>query len=248
MPQELKRHKTIVISDVHLGLKWSKTTEVIEFLSKNSCETLILCGDIIDGWAILRSKKEKWKQLHSQFAQLILNLAENTKVYYLRGNHDDFLSRLTPMIYHNISVIEDMIYESLGKKYYVFHGDRFDNVTSAHKWLSKLGDIGYSTLLHFNNLYNRNRRRNGKSYHSISADIKSYVKSLVSQHSDYENQIVKIAEQNQCDGVICGHTHQAMIKKMDKVLYLNSGDWVESLTALTEDFSGQWTIEHYAHI
>lgn len=245
MQQEKKQHKTIVISDVHLGLKWSKTTEVIDFLRRNSCDTLILCGDIIDGWAILRGNKKKWDRLHSQFVELILQLAETTKIYYLRGNHDDFLERLTPIIYHNISVLEDFVYESLGKKYYVFHGDRFDNVTSQHKWASKLGDIAYNLLLHINTYYNQYRRKKNKPYHSISAAIKRHVKRTVSQHSNYTKQIIDVAEQKQCNGVICGHTHQAMIKKMNNIIYLNSGDWVESLTALTEDFTGQWKLEYY---
>lgn len=245
MIENKKQHKTIVISDIHLGLKWSKTNEVIDFLNNNSCETLILNGDIIDGWAIIRGQKEKWKRLHSKFAELILKVAENTKVYYLRGNHDDFLSRMLPLSYHNISVIEELIYESFGKRYFIFHGDKLDNVTNGHKWLAKIGDISYTALLSINDLYNKYRIRRGKPYHSISAAIKRKVKSSVSQLSKYEDHIIQLAHKKQCSAVICGHTHQASIRMMDDIRYLNSGDWVESLTALTEDFSGQWKLIHY---
>jgi metallophosphoesterase superfamily enzyme len=109
---ELKDYRTIVLSDIHLGSKWSKTKEATRFLKKNSCETLILCGDIIDGWAILRGKKAKWKRRHTNFIKAILDLAHHTRIVYVRGNHDDFLDRLIPIKFLGISIVRDWI-ESL---------------------------------------------------------------------------------------------------------------------------------------
>ncbi len=242
MPKEIKHHKTIVISDVHLGSKWSKTKEVTNFLKNNSCETLILCGDIIDGWAIMRGHKEKWKKRHTNFFRQILKMQNDTKIYYIRGNHDDFLSRLIPISFYNITILDHFIYESNNKKYYVFHGDVFDNVTSGFKWIAKLGDVGYSLLLNINKWYNKHRIKKGLPYYSISAKVKHKVKSSVSYISNFEQQVQNMATSHKCDGAICGHIHHPEIKQIGDFLYLNSGDWVESLSALTEDFEGNWNL------
>ncbi len=237
-----KRYKTIVISDVHLGSKWSAAKEATDFIRNNSCQTLILNGDIIDGWAIMRGSKEKWKRRHSAFVQEILSLSHNTKIDYIRGNHDDFLTRLIPMHFSNISILEDCIVQSGYKRYLVLHGDIFDNVTSSARWLSKLGDIGYSILLMINNIYNRRRIRKGKQGSSFASNIKQRVKTSVSALSDFEQNLANLARSKGCDGVICGHIHRPEIKVIDGVEYLNSGDWIDSLSALVEDFDGNWSL------
>ncbi len=238
-----KDYKTIVLSDVHLGSKWSKTKEATRFLRKNSCETLILCGDIIDGWAILRGKKAKWKRRHTNFIKAVLDIIhEDTRVVYVRGNHDDFLDRIVPIDFLGLSIVRDWIYESNGKRYFVLHGDLFDRVTSSLSWLAKLGDVGYSMLLWINRAYNHRRIRKGLPYYSLAAQIKKKVKASVSYISDFEEHLVKVARQHDCDGVICGHIHHPEIREMNGVLYLNAGDWIESLSALTEDWNGNWEI------
>ncbi len=238
-----KRYKTIVLSDIHLGSKWSASCEAAKFLRNNSCQTLILNGDIIDGWAIMRGSKEKWKRRHTAFVQEILNISHDTNIIYIRGNHDDFLTRLIPMHFSNISMLEDCTIESGGKRYLVLHGDIFDNVTSSARWLSKLGDIGYSILLMINNMYNRRRIRQGKEGSSFASNIKQRVKSSVSAMSDFEKNLANLARSKGCDGVICGHIHRPEIKMIDGVEYLNSGDWIESLSALVEDFEGHWSLQ-----
>lgn len=245
MSQKTKKHKTIVISDVHLGSPWSKTKEVTQFLKDNSCETLILGGDIIDGWAILRGYKGKWKKKHTNFFRQILKMQNTTKVYYIRGNHDDFLNKIIPISLSNITILDHFIYESNNKRYYVFHGDVFDNVTNGFKWIAKLGDVGYSMLLRINKWYNSYREKRGLPYYSISAHIKQKVKSSVSHISNFEQQVIDMAKSQKCDGAICGHIHHPEIKKMGDILYLNSGDWMESLSALTEDFDGNWELHSY---
>ncbi len=243
--EEPTKYKTIVISDVHLGSKWSCAKEATRFIKQNSCQTLILCGDIIDGWAIMRGSSQKWKRRHTNFISAILDIATTTKVIYIRGNHDDFLDRLIPLEFLNISVKEDLVYESFGKKYHVHHGDIFDKVTSHMAWMSKLGDIGYSMLLWYNRIHNRRRIRKGLPYESLARKIKNRVKTSVSSVSNYETQITDLARSKGCDGVICGHIHRPEIVDMNGIKYLNSGDWVESLSALTEDHDGNW--ELYFH-
>jgi len=214
----VKHYKTIVLSDIHLGSKWSKTKEVTCFLKENKCDTLILCGDIIDGWNLMRGNKDKWKKQHTKFIKLLLDIQHKTKIIYIRGNHDAFLDRILPMTFQNIRVVRNYIYISSNKRYYVTHGDIFDSVTSRFSWLSKIGDIGYSLLLWINKFYNNRRVKKGLPYYSISQEIKNKVKASVSYISDYEEHIVSIAKQKKCDGVICGHIHHPEKKYYDDVL------------------------------
>ena len=107
MPKKQQHYKTIVLSDIHLGSKWSKTKEVTRFLKRHSCDTLILCGDIIDGWSLMRGKTSKWRRCHTNFIKVLLDISHNTKIIYVRGNHDDFLDRVIPLTFSNISVVKD---------------------------------------------------------------------------------------------------------------------------------------------
>ena len=242
---ETQHFKTIVMSDIHLGSKWSKAREANRFLKYHTCDTLILCGDIIDGWELIRGRREKWKRRHTNFISRLLDLQHDTRIIYLRGNHDDFLDRVLPLQFANVSVQRDMVYTSCGKRYYILHGDIFDHVTSSMRWLAKVGDVGYSLLMWINRIYNRRRQRRGLSYYSVSQRIKQKVKASVSYISDFEEHLVRTARQKGCQGVICGHIHQADMRTIGEVLYLNSGDWVESLTALAEDYDGKWRILRY---
>ncbi len=240
---EPKKYRTIVVSDVHLGSKWSAAKEAAQFLRDNSCETLILCGDIIDGWAIMRGSKEKWKRKHTAFIKAVLDVANTSKVIYIRGNHDDFLDRIVPLRFANIDVVNDYILTSGSKRYFVLHGDIFDNVTTSAKWLSKAGDVGYSILLKLNRFYNFIRTRRGLPYVSFASNIKQRVKKSVSQMSNFEQNLVDLTRSKRCQGVICGHIHHPEIKCLDGVEYLNSGDWIESGSALVEDFEGNWSLQ-----
>ena len=238
--------KTIVISDVHLGTKGSKSRELVRFLKQYKCENLILNGDIIDGWQLRKSGK--WKRKHTRFFTRILKMIEQegTKVTYIRGNHDDFLSQVLPFTMGNLTIQKDMVYESFGKKYYVVHGDIFDSITSQFKWIAKLGDMGYTFLLWLNRQYNFRRKKKGLPYYSLSQAIKSKVKKAVKYIDDYENQLASMARYKNCDGIICGHIHQPAMKEIEGITYLNSGDWVESLTALIEDDQGEWSLVYYS--
>lgn len=243
-----QHHKTIVISDVHLGTNGSKVKELIRFLRHNTCDRLILNGDIIDGWQLRKSGK--WKKKHTRFFRLIMKLmaSYDTEVIYLRGNHDDFLDQILPISFGRFSLQRDYVYESKGKKYYVVHGDIFDSITTNLRWVALLGDVGYTFLLWLNKHYNARRVRQGLPYYSLSQAVKAKVKSAVSYISKYEEELAKLAKLKNFDGVICGHIHQPAIANYDGVVYLNSGDWVESLSALTEDYAGNWELRYYSDL
>ena len=238
-------YKTIVLSDIHLGTVSSKAKEVVDFLKHHRCETLILNGDIVDGWQLRRSGR--WKKQHSNFFKHIISLSAKNKckVIYLRGNHDDFLDEFMPLRIGNFSIKKSYVHYGVHKKYFVIHGDLFDNVTTRLKWIAKLGDVGYTFLLWLNRHYNHYREKRGLPYYSLSQQVKARVKSAVSFISDFEKELVKVARSRKCHGIICGHIHQPAIKMLDGIEYLNSGDWVESLTALVETIEGEWKIVQY---
>lgn len=239
------RYKTIVVSDVHLGTKSAKAKELVRFLRDFECEKLILNGDIIDAWQL--KKFGEWKKRHTRFFKLIMTLLEEseTKVIYLRGNHDDFLDEFIPFEFGNFCIVKEYIHETGNKKYYVCHGDVFDAFSSKFMWVAKLGDIGYTFLLWMNRVYNNRRIKRGLPYYSLSKAIKNKVKKAVSFISDFEVKLAELAKQKKCDGVICGHIHHPANKMINGIHYLNSGDWIESLTALGERYDGTWDILTY---
>lgn len=241
-----KYYPTVVLSDIHLGSDYSRTVEVTNFLKNINCDRLILNGDIVDGWQLRKAGKH-WKQCHTDFFKVLMKMMEKqeTEIIYVRGNHDDFLDNLIPFSFFNLSIVKDYVLNSHGKRYLVTHGDLFDAVTTHVRWLARLGDIGYTALLWLNRLYNRNRERNGKPYFSLSQKVKHKVKSAVSYISEFEKELVELAKAKRLDGIICGHIHQAANVWYGKIHYLNSGDWVESLTALVEDEQGKWQIVIY---
>ena len=242
----MKTHfKTIVISDAHLGTSGSKAKELCNFLKQHTCDKLILNGDIIDGWQL--KKYGVWKRKHTRFFKIVLKMIEDydTKVIYLRGNHDDFLDQVIPVKVGRFSIRRDYILKSGDKKYYVVHGDIFDSITTNLKWIAKLGDLGYTFLLWVNKLYNNYRQKKGLPYYSLSQRIKAKVKSAVNFISDFEEELAEVARIQGCNGVICGHIHQPAIKMIGDIEYLNSGDWVESLSALVQDISGEWSLVYY---
>ena len=242
-----KFYPTIVISDLHLGTEHSKTRELAEFLRTVNCNTLIMNGDIIDGWHLQKGGKGKWKKEHTDFFKIIMKMMENhnTKVIYVRGNHDDFIDHIAPFTFGNIEIVKDYVHVKNDKRYYVVHGDVFDSVTSNMVRLAKLGDIGYTFLFLVNRIYNLYRSKKGMPYFSLSQSIKQKVKSAVSYISDYEHELVALAQARHVDGIICGHIHQPADRMIEGIHYLNSGDWVESMSALLEHEDGTWEV--YLH-
>ena len=238
------KYRSIFISDIHLGTKFSKADQFLDFMKKNESQNLYLVGDIIDGWAIKR--KIRWAQSHSDVIQKLLRKArKGTNVYYITGNHDEFLRSFLPLVLgERIYLKNDASYTGFdGKKYYITHGDFFDAITMTKKWLAILGDYGYDLLLYLNEPIQKIRKLFGiKKYWSLSKYVKDNIKSSVSFITDFENILSNYAKSKNYDGVICGHIHKAEIKDINGIKYLNCGDWVESCTALVETIEGEWKI------
>ena len=234
--------RSVILSDVHLGTPHSKADEATHFLKHVRCDRLILNGDIIDGWRLRRDGR--WTKSHTRFVRRVLTLVQkkDTEVVYLRGNHDDFLARLLPMNFERIQLVEDMILETPNGRYLVLHGDVFDGVVKNMVFLAHLGDMGYALLLRINRAYNAWRTFRGKDYFSLSKAIKARVKQAVSFIGKFEEQIAALARSRGCAGVICGHIHTPADKQIDGIHYLNSGDWVESLTAIVEHLDGRFEV------
>lgn len=231
--------RTIILSDVHLGTSDSKVREVNHFLRETRCAKLILNGDIIDGWQLRRGGS--WTKAHTRFVRIVLKKLEkrDTEVIYLRGNHDDILATFLPLDFENLRIVEDYIHETPRGRYLVLHGDIFDTVTKNFVFLSHLGDWGYRALLNINRAYNAWRAWRGQEYWSLSRAIKARVKEAVSHISNFETHIARLAHERGCTGVMCGHIHTAADKMIGDIHYLNSGDWVESLTAIVEHWDGR---------
>ena len=237
--------KTLFISDVHLGVPECKAAQASHFLRNTLCEKLVMNGDIIDAWHLRRSGG--WNKGHTHFVRTVLRKMEKegTQVLYLRGNHDDILDRFLPLKLENFHLTDEYIHQGRGGDYLVVHGDGFDAVTTRHPWMAKAGAIGYNLLLKVNRLYNGWRHWRGKENFSLSRWVKLKVKSAVSFVGRYEEQLQQLAEWKKCRGIICGHIHQPANKMIGSVHYLNSGDWVESMTAILEHHDGQFEVITY---
>jgi len=238
------KYKSIFISDIHLGTKFSQADRLLTFMKETESDNLYLVGDIIDGWAIKR--KYRWAQSHSDVIQKILRKArKGTNVIYITGNHDEFLRSFLPIILgDNLTIVNEIDYiANDGKRYYVTHGDFFDSITMTKKWLAIAGDIGYDVLLNLNSSINFIRKKLGiNRYWSLSKYVKDNVKKSVSFISDFETILADHAKRKGYDGIICGHIHKAEMKMIEGIEYKNSGDWVESCTALVEMMDGEWKI------
>ena len=243
MPE--KTYRSIFISDVHLGTRDCKAEALNNFLKHNTCETLYLVGDIIDAWKI-QQNKWRWKQSHTNVVRRILGHAKRgTRVIYAAGNHDEFLRPLIPygMGFGAVEIVNQTEHIGLdGKHYLVTHGDLFDGITRLAPWLSFLGDKLYDFVLDLNSRFNWIRHRLGFGYWSLSKFLKHRVKKAADFMFQFERNLVGYCRKRGFDGVICGHIHHAEIKDMDGIIYMNDGDWVESMTALVEHHTGEWEI------
>lgn len=232
----LKKRKVevAVISDVHLGTYGCHAKELLEYLSSIKPKTLILNGDIIDIWQF---RKSYFPSQHLEVIKKIISLStKGTKIYYITGNHDEFLRKFTDLHMGNISLIDKLVLELDDKKAWIFHGDVFDTSITHAKWLAKLGGWGYDILILINRFVNWVLSKFNKEPYSLSKKIKNNVKSAVKFITNFENVCVDIAIENKFDYVICGHIHEPKIEFMENekgdTIYLNSGDWIENLTAL----------------
>ncbi|MBS61841.1 UDP-2,3-diacylglucosamine diphosphatase [Salinisphaera sp.] len=244
------RYRSVFISDAHLGTAGSQAEALSSFLKHCECENLYLVGDIIDGWR-LRSTFF-WPQEHTNVIRRILTKSRRgTQVYYVTGNHDDFLRKFVDyeLRMGNIQIVNDAVHVTAdNRKLFIIHGDLFDVVTRYHRWVARIGDVAYVTLLRVNRYFNNARARLGYPYFSLSAYAKHKVKSAVNFISEFEKAVAHECRRRGFDGVVCGHIHHAEMKTIEGVSYYNSGDWVESATALVEHFDGRMEIVHWNDI
>jgi len=236
----ISRYKTIFISDLHIGSTQCQADMLLDFLKYNESEVLYLVGDIIDFWAL--SKKVYWPKEHNTIIQKILRKARHdTQVIYVPGNHDENVRDYDDYVFGDIVVKNSVVHVTAdGRKFLVVHGDEYDTIAKYHKWIAKLGSKGYDLLLQVNRFLRALRRLLGiRSHFSLAAFVKFKVKNAVQFISDYEQSIVHTLIDEGVDGVICGHIHHAEIKEMDGFLYVNTGDFVESCSAIVEHYDGR---------
>ena len=236
----------VVISDTHLGTYGCQAKELFTYLKSVSPKTLIINGDFIDIWQFSKSYFPKY---HLKVIKKIIDLAsKGTEVVYILGNHDEFLRRFADTSFGNIELTNKKIMTLDGKKAWFFHGDVFDASVQHSKWIAKLGGIGYDFLIRLNVLTNWFLTQLGKEKYSFSKKIKNNVKNAIKFIGDFENAATELAIENEFDYVICGHIHQPQIRevksKNGNCVYLNSGDWIENLTAL-EYHNKNWSIYTY---
>lgn len=226
------------MSDLHLGARQSQTDKIISFLDNNTTEKLILNGDIIDGWAL--KGNGKWTKDCTKIFRKFMKMSEkNTKVIYIRGNHDDFLKDFIPFKLNNIRIVRKYIHTGIDdRKYFCFHGDVLDFVIMEARWLAVIGGWSYDIVIKFNTLYNKIRKWFNLPYHSLANTIKQSVKGAINFVSDFEDNAKGLTKQKGYDVAVCGHIHHPKIEND----YMNSGDFCENSTCLVEDYNGEWKI------
>lgn len=241
-----KRLEIAVISDVHLGTYGCHASELEQYLRTIEPAWLIINGDFIDGWQF---SKKYFPESHSRVLQQILKMmGEGVKVVYVTGNHDEMLRRYSGFSVGNFLLDDKFLLELGGKKFWFFHGDVFDLSMQHGKWIAKLGGFGYDILILLNRSVNTILQRFGYEKYSFSKKVKGSVKAALRHINNFEQTVADIAIENNYDYVVCGHIHEPVIKKINNqngsVTYLNSGDWVENLTAL--EFAGnEWQIQYF---
>lgn len=240
------RYRTIFISDLHIGSSQCQADVLLDFLKYNESDVLYLVGDIVDFWAL--SKKVYWPKTHNTIIQKILRKARHdTHVVYVPGNHDENVREYDDYVFGDIVVKNSVVHvTAAGKRLLVVHGDEYDTIAKYHRWIAKLGSKGYDFLLALNRLLRAIRRFLGiQSHFSLAAFVKFKVKNAVQFISDYEESIVATLVDEGLDGVICGHIHHAEIKDMGGLLYVNTGDFVESCSAIVEHEDGRLELIHW---
>jgi len=237
-----RRYRTLFISDVHLGTKGCQAEALLEFLKHHEADTIYLVGDIVDGWRL--KSGWFWPQSHNDVVQKLLRQGrKGARIVYVPGNHDEFLREFCGVHFGDIEIVETIVHDAAdGKRYLVMHGDAFDLVIHHARWLAFLGDWAYEIALALSTRINIVRRRLGFTYWSLSAWAKARVKNAVNFIGRFEETLAAEARRHGVDGVICGHIHSAATRDFDGFTYINTGDWVESCTAVVEHRDGRMEI------
>ena len=232
--------RSIFISDVHLGTRGCQADRLLDFLRDFESEHLYLIGDIIDFWSMNRGIH--WTPAQNTVVQKILRRARHgQKVMLIPGNHDEAMREYDGVSFGDILVRREYIHVTAdGRRFLLLHGDEFDQVTRYHRWLAILGDVGYNLLVRINATLSRVRRvLRRPGYWSLAGYAKNRVKRAVSFIFDFEDSVIHAVRERGLDGVICGHIHNASVRHVDGITYVNCGDWVDSCTAIVEHLDGE---------
>ncbi|GGH08530.1 UDP-2,3-diacylglucosamine diphosphatase [Sphingobacterium alkalisoli] len=236
----------VILSDVHLGTYGCRAQELLHYLYSIKPAKLVLNGDIMDIWQF---KKSYFPDHHLKVIKYLFDMAyQGCEIIYITGNHDEMLRKFSNIHFGNIQLVDKLVLHLGDKRAWIFHGDVFDASIQHSKWLAKLGGWGYDRLIGLNNLINWVLVRMGKEKYSLSKRIKNSVKKAVKFISDFEQTASELAIESEYDYVICGHIHQPQIRtvvtKKGSCVYMNSGDWIENLSAL-EYHNGEWDMFAY---
>jgi UDP-2,3-diacylglucosamine pyrophosphatase LpxH len=236
------RVRALFLSDIHLGTRGCQADKLLEFLRHYDADLIYLVGDIVDGWQL--KSGWYWPQHHNDVVQKLLRKArKGTRIVYIPGNHDEFLREFYGTHFGGIEVVESVVHRTAdGRRFLVIHGDLFDVVIRHARWLALLGDKAYDLAIALNTRFNALRRLLGLPYWSLSQWVKLKVKNAVNFIGEFERTLSGEALRHQVDGVICGHIHHAVIRERSNLTYVNCGDWVESCTAVVENFDGRLEI------
>lgn len=252
----MRQLRSVFISDTHLGSKFANTEHLLNFMKwvdKQRPERVYIVGDFIDGWKL----KRNWywtKECNLIVRKVFSLLKHDTEVYYVAGNHDEFLrcffEEVAGINFAGLNIADEFIHERPnGEKLLVIHGDKFDTAIryamKYTRWVCWLGDVGYDMLIRLNNTVNWFRRKFGLKHWSLSKAIKHQFKNAVNYIGGFENLLVDYANERNCKGVVCGHIHTAALKHMKNIMYYNCGDWVESNTAILEYDDGSMELKSY---
>ncbi|QDT60013.1 UDP-2,3-diacylglucosamine hydrolase [Stieleria bergensis] len=239
--------QTLLVSDLHLGCKHSRSKEFLEFLNRYSPQAIYLVGDFFDAWKV----NDGWRDTPDCQAiidHLIALSDSGTTLHYTPGNHDAFLrdpgfDRIMPADFPDVQIDDTFYYESLrGWRFLITHGDLFDSIETRAQWISKSFSAFYDHCLSLNRLVIANLLRSQRNPYGVCGFVKGRVKRAVKMLSRYEDKIMSHAAEHDCDGIIFGHLHTPAIKKGDTVLYVNTGDWVENCTGLVEHLDGRFEL------
>ncbi|HEY5994121.1 MAG TPA: UDP-2,3-diacylglucosamine diphosphatase [Gallionellaceae bacterium] len=240
--------RSIFISDVHLGTRGCQADRLLDFLREYESEYLFMVGDIIDFWAMGRSIH--WAALHNTVVQKILRRARHgEKVVFIPGNHDEALREHVGTTFGDILVAREWEHVTAdGRRFLLIHGDEFDQVTRHHRWVAVLGDKCYDLLVELNRWLSWVRRTlRIRGYWSLAGYAKKKVKTAVSFIFDFEESVIRAVRDRKLDGVICGHIHNAAIREIGGLLYVNCGDWVDSCSAIVEHLDGRLELIEWIH-
>ena len=246
-PHGRTRARTLFLSDIHLGYRYARARELNEFLQDVEAERIVLVGDIVD--ALSLAQRAYWTAEHTQVVRALLaRQRAGTRLIYIPGNHDASLAMLAQMLQGQFEVHREWVHRTArGERLLVLHGDQFDGVVPCARWLARIGDVLHGTMVSLNHGVNSLRRALRKPYWPLAERVKLSIGASARYIEQFENISAEHARAHGYDGVICGHIHRANLRRIAGTLYANSGDWVESCTALIETEQGELELLRYPH-